>query len=148
MGQEKVEAVIEGVISSELKLIQKSDRFEFNWREEIKHEVYRIRLKNSDEILGLMSLIDWPKELRVEIHLLESSKENAGTKKKYSSIAGCLIAHACGISFERGYYGFVSLISKTELEKHYRNEYGFEKGGVSLFSDTYNSKKLIEKYLL
>lgn len=145
---EKVDGVIEMVTANEIKGISKSKRFDFDWNVEKDLDVYKIRLRDSDEILGLMSLIDWPEELRIEIHLLESSKENVGSKSKlYGNIAGCLIAFACGTSFERGYAGFISLVPKTNLRKYYINEYHMEEGGRSVFSDTENSMALIEKYL-
>lgn len=115
---------------------------------EKEFEIYKIRLRDSNEIMGLLSLIDWPEELRIEIHLLESSKENVGSKSKlYANIAGCLFAFACGKSFERGYEGFISLIPKTNLRKYYISEYHMEEGGLSVFSDTGNSMALIEKYI-
>ncbi len=145
---ENVDAVIERVTEEEIRGINKNGRFGFDWKAEKEFEVYKIRLKESDEILGLMSLIDWPEELRIEIHLLESSKENVGSKSKlYGNIAGCLIAYACGTSFERGYAGFISLVPKTKLRKYYISEYHMEEGGRSVFSDTENSMALIEKYL-
>lgn len=141
------EAVIESVSAEEVKSIKKSGRFGFDWEKEIKYEMYKLRLKNSDEVLGLMSLIDVPGEFRMEIHLLESSKENISKKKEYDGIAGCLIAFACGISFNRNYYGFISLIPKTILRQYYIDEYGMEDAGLQLFSDTENSAKLMNKYL-
>ncbi len=42
-----------------------------------------------------MSVEDIPVELRIEIRLIEVSKENIGHEKEYDRIAGCLIAFAC-----------------------------------------------------
>lgn len=94
-----------------------------------------------------MSLIDYKKELRIEIHLLEKSKENKGANKKIENIIGCLIAHACQISFDNGYDGFVSLIPKTEIVNHYIKAYGFRYFGQQLAIEIEASRALIAKYL-
>lgn len=67
-------------------------------------EVYKLRLKTSELILGLMCLIDHrdPETRAIEIELLEVSIENTRSTKKWDRIAGCLIAYACRESFKRG----------------------------------------------
>ncbi|MBK6640676.1 MAG: hypothetical protein KBH11_07515 [Bacteroidia bacterium] len=145
--QEKLGALVEKIAPMELKQILKSKQFKFKWNTESKYEVYKLYITESEEIVGLMSLQDWPKELRLEIRLIESSKDNVGSHKKYDRIAGSLIAFACGTSFERGYNGFISLVPKTALRSYYINEYGMEEAGKSVYSDTRNSAKLLDKYL-
>lgn len=144
---EKLEVSVEKIKPSEIKQILKSKRFNFDWNTESKYEVYKLYIIETGEILGLMSLADWPAELRIEISLIESSKDNVGSNKKYERIAGNLIAFACGISFDRGYYGFISLIPKTALRSYYINEYGMTDGGISVYSDIANSTKLLDKYI-
>lgn len=131
----------------ELKSITKSGQFYFNWRIEKRKELYKLQLMANGKILGLMALTDIPKELRIEINILESSKENIGSNKVYNHIAGCLIAYACRLAFIRGYYGFISLVPKTNLIKHYREVYGFEQAGRQLYLNFNNSETLIRKYL-
>lgn len=142
------EAVIELVKSSEYPQIKKNKQFEFNWLKEKGNSVFKIRRREYEEILGLISLIDFPKELRIEIHLLEISKENIGKNKKIDLIAGCLIAFACELAFSNDYDGFVSLVSKTEIRKLYKEKYGFNEQGNHLFTSLRNSENLIKKYLL
>lgn len=145
--QEKLEAIVEKIAPLEIKQILKNKQFKFRWSSESKYEVYKLYIRESEEIVGLMSLQDWPNELRLEIRLIESSKDNVGSDKKYDRIAGSLIAFACGTSFDRGYNGFISLVPKTALRSHYINEFGMEEGGKSVYSDTLNSAELINKYL-
>ncbi len=133
--------------ASELSSILKNSRFSFDWKTELVFEVYALRQKNSGAALGLISFEAVPSELRIEIKLLESSKENIGRGKKYRGIAGDLIAFACRESFLRGFYGFVSLIPKTELIDHYISEYGFVQAGRHLVTELVNSRNLIDKYL-
>ena len=73
-----------------------------------------------DNILGVISLIDYPEEYRVYLNLLEVGKPNRGKHKQIDSIAGCLIAFAASIAIKRGYFGFVSLEPKTALIELYR----------------------------
>jgi hypothetical protein len=113
----------------------------------IGFELYALWVIPDNEIVGLMALKDVPEELRIEIVLLECSQENVGKTKVYERIAGCLMAFACRLAFIRGYYGFVSLVPKTQLIQHYLKMYGFEQFGRQLALDLDRSKLLIDKYL-
>ncbi len=144
----KVEALIEPLAHGDFKMIKRSRMFpNFKWDAEKRNEVVKIRLKNSNEILGLMSLTDFKSELWILINLLQSSKDNAGAGKKYEGIAGCLIAYACRQAFKRGYDGTVALEPKTELAKYYTQKYGMKPFGVHLYTTLENSERLIEEYL-
>ena len=98
-------------------------------------------------ILGLLSIEDIPKELRIHIRLIEVNSDDVGKQKDYENIAGCLIAFTCKQSFKKNYDGFVSLYSKTELKRLYREKYGFEELGMNLYTELSNSEDLIKKYL-
>ena len=137
---------IKPIAESALKKVTKKS-FSFDWLEETEHDIFALYLQNEKKIVGLMALKDVPDELRMEIVLLESSKENIGENKEYERIAGCLIAFACRLAFLKGYYGFVSLLPKTRLIPHYQKAYGFTQFGRQLATDTYNSQQLIKKYL-
>ena len=144
---EKIEAIIESLMPVEFKIIKKSKRFPgFSWDLEKKNEVVKIRRFDSDEVLGLMSLIDFKQELWIKINLLQISKENVGNRKEYDRIAGCLISYACKQAFIRGYGGFVALEPKTELQALYINKYGMAIAGKHFYSSTENSESLIQEY--
>ena len=64
------EAIVENVEAEDLKKLKKA-RFGFNWRLEKLSQIYKLRLVNDDEILGLMSLDHFESEKRIEIRLLE-----------------------------------------------------------------------------
>lgn len=139
---------IEPVNEEDLKMIEEQGEFEFDWRKETTtYLVYKLKLFDDDKILGLISLKDVPREYRLHIQLLESSNSNKGKSKKYDYIAGCLIAHACEIAFNKNYDGFVSLKPKTEIISLYQNKYGFTSMGQYLFTELSNSEYLIKKYL-
>jgi hypothetical protein len=155
----KLEAIIEPLAKEDFKTIQKSkDRFnKFDWSEYRGEEVYKLRLKNDDIILGLMCLTDHDDDATnaIEIELVEVSDENIGSNKKLDNIGGCLIAFACRESFKRGHDGVVFLTPKTQLLEHYTSKYGFyhmplktvnrPEGLMILYGE--NSRALIKKYL-
>lgn len=122
-------------------------KFWFNWKEEKTFKVYKLCLKKSDCILGLISLEVFPEESRIEIRLLAVSKENRGMGKKYDCIAGNLIAFA-GIEAIKmfGEMACISLIPKTELIRHYMDEYGFMIAMKSLYLEGTKLLELIKKY--
>ena len=139
--------IIEKVKNQDLKKIQKTNQLSFDWLKETGNEIYKIRLENSEKVIGLLSITDIPEELRVHINLIESSKENIGKNKEFENIAGCLIAFACKIAFLKGYDGFVSLIPKTKLIGHYQKQYGFISVGRQMSVFMESSNLLISKYL-
>ncbi len=48
-------------------------RYFFDWKEEKDHEVYKLIIKNSFDILGLISIERIPEEWRIHIRLLTVS---------------------------------------------------------------------------
>lgn len=145
--QKAIIAEIVPLETKDFKLIKKQKQFSFDWESEKPYDLYKLVLKEQKEIVGLMSIIDVPKELRLEINLLEISKENIGQDKQLERIAGCLIAFACKFSFSKGYDGFVSLIPKTVLIEHYKKKYGFRHFGNQLAVFEKISKNLIQQFL-
>lgn len=143
----KLDATIEKLIKSAIKKLKGNKKFTFDWSLEIENDVYKINLIDEEEILGLVSIIDYPEEFRLHINLIESSKEHREKKKLLDNIPGCLIAFVCQLSFERGYEGFVSLVPKTELVKYYKERYGFEQMGNQMAVYYELSNSIIEKYL-
>ncbi|MGK0366693.1 MAG: hypothetical protein ACI85O_003768 [Saprospiraceae bacterium] len=141
-------AVIENIAESDYQRIERSKQYTFSWSEETGNDVYKIYLKGeNDEILGLMSLIDYPDEYRIHLNLIEVEKKNQGQKKEIENIVGCLIAFACQIAFDKDYLGFVSLQPKTRLIDLYQDRYGFRQYGRLLALEQQSSMALIDKYL-
>jgi hypothetical protein len=126
---ELIEAVIEPMSIGDFTLVKKSkDRFDkFDWSKYKRKEVYKLRLKDNDLIVGLICLIDHKDAAvdAIEIELLEVSAENIGKDKSLDYIGGCLIAFACRESFKRGHEGCIFLVPKTSLIDHYIEKYGF-----------------------
>lgn len=119
----------------------------FDWKTEKDHLVYKLRLADSQDILGLMSLIHYQEEKRFAINLLAVSKENRGKQKVYEHIAGNLIAYACREVLKLYTLdGCVSLVPKTELRSHYIKKYGMFDAGWQLFLEGRSLLNLLTKY--
>ncbi len=134
---------------SELKLVSKKNGWLFNWRDEYKQperEVYKLTIVgNSNIIQGLICFEI--KQDHVYIHIIENAPFNKGKNKMYSGVAGNLVAFACKISFQRGYDGNVSFLSKSELVEHYEKTLGaFHFGGRVMIIENRSALKLIDKY--
>lgn len=144
------------VSSEDLKCLT-IKRYFFNWKAIAKKAtLYKLQVDGSDDIKGVMALIDYPNEQRIEIKLLSASKENVVLKrekgkksKEYDHIAGNLIAFACREAASRyGNQACVSLLPKTELKAHYIREYGMIDGGRQVFLELNPLQQIIEKYIL
>ncbi|RQO69393.1 hypothetical protein DBR43_15010 [Pedobacter sp. KBW06] len=144
--REKQFVTIAKIDTIEISLINKTKQFDFNWNKEKLFNVYKLTVEENDEPIGLLSLDERSDDYALEIRLLASSKQNIGKSKKYSRIAGCLIAFACKEAFKRGFDGFVCLKPKTKLEAHYIKKYGFRSTKLYLITEGENSLKLIKEY--
>jgi hypothetical protein len=81
------------------------------------------------------------------MHLVENAPFNKGQTKVYSGVAGNLVAYACKLSFQRGHYGNVSFLSKSQLVEHYEKTLGaLHFGGSIMIIETKSALKLINKY--
>ena len=148
--QKEFEAEIIELEKGDLTKIKKSKQFQFDWSKEKENYLFKIvRTEEAEprEIHGLLSIINRTDELRIHVNLIENSNDNKGKKKKVDKVAGCLLAFATQISFENGYYGFTSLVPKTELIKLYSNKYGFSQFGRQLAVEGRAAINLIQKYL-
>lgn len=146
---EEFEAEIVELTDEDFVAIKKSREFDFDWDEEKENNVFKLvsTFENSSKIYGLISIIDIGEEMRIHINLVENANENKGGNKKINRVAGCLIAFAVRIAFEKGYLGFTSLVPKTRLINHYIEKYGFSQFGRQLAIERQEAINLIQKYL-
>lgn len=112
--------IITAVGAEDFNILTKK-RFSFTWKSfRNSTTIYKLQLEDEDHILGVIGLIDWPAEKRIEIKLLACSAENIGKQKIYEGIAGCLIAFACRLAVSR--YGPLEGRNLIKiLEKYYEN---------------------------
>lgn len=133
----------------DLKPVTKKNGWAFDWKYELKQperEVYKLTIVNNPKVLqGLISL-----EIRADhvyMHLVENAGFNKGKNKMYAGVAGNLVAFACRLSFQRGFEGNVSFISKSLLVEHYEKSLGaFHFGGRIMIIETSAALNLIDKY--
>lgn len=135
--------------AADLKSVTKKHGWQFDWKYELKQperEVYKLTIPNNISVIqGLISLEI--KSDHIYMHLVESAPFNKGKSKVYSGVPGNLVAFACRLSFQRGFEGNVSFISKTQLIDHYIKTLGaFHFGGRLMIIETQAALKLIDKY--
>jgi hypothetical protein len=133
----------------DLKSVTTKNGWLFNWKSEYKRpdrDVYKLTISGNPEIIqGLISITE--REDYVYMHLIESAPFNLGRKKVYVGVPGNLVAFACRLSFHRGFEGYVSFTSKTQLIEHYQNTLGaINVGGHLMVINTDAALKLIDKY--
>lgn len=141
------EAIIKAVEPSDFTLLTKK-RYSFNWQSLKKSTIiYKLTIEGEKDILGVMALIDFPDEFRIEIKLLACSVENQGRNKKYDRIAGCLIAFACDLCAKKYLLNAcVSLVPKTALLNHYKQKYYMVWNGKQLYLEGILLDKLVIEY--
>ena len=143
---EKYSVDILPVEIEEFKTLRK-DRYFFNWKIEKNQEVYKLLIKGSSDILGLISVERIPQEWRMHIRLLTVSKENKGREKKYDKITGNLIAFVAKIAIrEFGELACVSLRPKSQIAQHYIDKYNMNITGMTLSLEVPEIIDLINLY--
>jgi hypothetical protein len=83
-----------------------------------------IVIEGESIIQGLISL--QPFENYIEMHLIETAPHNFGSSKKYTGVAGNMVAFACKMSYEYGFGGNLGFMAKTRLIRHYMDAFGAE----------------------
>ncbi len=144
----RLTASISPLEDADFKQITKKSYF-FDWKKEKgTADLFKLTSLGESEILGLLALIDFPREFRMQIHLLCVSRENHGKTKKYEGIAGTLIAFAARTAIRKYFeQACISLLPKTELRAHYKSKYGMMDGGPQLFLEGARLYAIIKKYL-
>jgi len=125
----------------------RKERYFFNWKIEQGHEIYKLQIRGSSDILGLVSFEIIPEEWRIHISLLTVSRENKGNDKKYDKIAANLITYVAKIALLKfGYLACVSLRPKTQIAQHYIDKYKMNRTGMTLSIEVPEILDLINLY--
>lgn len=140
--------------AKELTGLQKKG-WAFNWKApDLKQAaVYKLTLKDSSEIQGLIALTDFPNDQAVYVNIAESAPHNRGTQKQYEGVGGHLFAIAAQVSIDHGFGGFVFMDAKnTELVRHYHEKMGAQLLGMPhpyrMFIDEEAAHRLLSIYTL
>ena len=134
---------------ADLKQVSKINGWAFNWKTELDdntREVYKLTISNNPNIIqGILSLTIEPDHVYMD--LLESAPFNRGKNKLYEGVPGNLVAHACKVSFQNGFAGYLSFTAKTKLIDHYVKTLGaYHFGGHLMIINTIAANKLIDQY--
>ena len=134
---------------ADLKQVTKKNGWNFDWKMELANntkELFKLTIPNNPSIIqGLLSLT--LETDHVYMHLLENAPFNIGQNKLYDGVAGNLVAHACKVSFQQGFDGFVGFTAKTKLINHYEKTLGaYTLGGHRMIIPTKSAQILIDKY--
>jgi hypothetical protein len=134
---------------NDFKSVTKKEGWLFDWKSEYKkpdRDVYKLTIVNNQTVIqGLISLSI--RTDHVYMHLIESAPFNKGRDKVYTGVPGNLVAFACKLSFQRGFEGYLSFLSKTNLINHYEKTLGaIHVGGHLMVINTIAALKLINKY--
>jgi hypothetical protein len=137
------------ITPSDLKKIIKKEGWDFSWKEEYKNpikELYKLTIVSSPAVIqGVISIEI--KSDHVYMHLIESAPFNKGKTKIYSGVAGNLVAFACKLSFQRGFEGNISFLSKSQLIEHYEKTLQAKHfGGRVMIIENIAALRLINKY--
>jgi hypothetical protein len=119
--QSRITGEIFETIVSELSAEELNEitNWQFNWLKESRYfKIYKLTTVVEPTVVqGLMSIE--PRQGHVFMSLIETAPHNFGSQKDYLGVAGNLVAFACKGSFEKGFGGYVSFVSKTQLIDHY-----------------------------
>jgi hypothetical protein len=135
--------------------------WDFNFAKKAKEKgksVYVLVKEESPTVLEGCMVFSIHEVLGPFLDLLEVAPHNKGRSGRYKRISGCLIAFACGLSFEKGKNEDKGIVtfkamgkkedSSLKLEKWYREKYGARMnplGFMEIHPD--QSRILMEEYL-
>jgi hypothetical protein len=149
--EESFETDMVPVNHAEIMKVHKKDGWFFNWKlafKEKNHCIYKLVLLGDGKIQGLISLEPIPRQLYIEMHLIESAPHNHPGHKQFAGLAGNMVAFTCKMSFELGFEGCVAFTAKTNLVSHYVETLGAEiiysRNRMGIF--TMATKNLVSSY--
>ena len=127
----------------------------FDWQHPslAEAEIYKLCLKGSKNIEGLVAVTRFDRDKAVYVNLAESAPHNLGKDKRYSGVGGHLFAIAAQRSKDLGYGGFFFMDAKNrELVQHYQEALGATLLGIPheyrMFVDEEAAEKLLSVYTL
>jgi hypothetical protein len=157
---ELIEAFI--VEKGKHKLPSLHEGWRFNFQKHAKERgthAYILVTEESPEVIEGCLLYRMKEELEPYMSYIENAPHNRGISKRYDSVAGCLIAFACRLSFTLGkgdYKGWLafdvmeeSKADEKKLMALYSKDYHASNisGTTMMIIEPKDGEKLIEKYL-
>lgn len=114
-------------------------------------EVYKLMIRDSDEIQGLVAVTKFDRDKALYVNIVESAPHNLGNDKQYSGVGGHLFAVAAKRSVDLGYGGFLFMDAKnTDLVQHYADTLGASFLGrphpYRMYMDEIAAKHILDMY--
>ena len=121
-----------------------SEGFEFDWTAISSPNAITSGFVIQGEVSGMIEFTPEPTDYYNFIHKLEVRMD-----KRNQGIAGVLLAYVAKDAFNRGFEGFMMLISKTALRDFYVSRYGGSRIGNTnrVIFNTAASQGLIDRFL-
>lgn len=123
------------------------DGWRFDFNKHSKKKFFTTYVLFSDEISErIEGCLTFQMRDKVEPYMafVEVAPHNKGEVKEYDTIAGCLIAYACRLSFINGENHFEGYLAFDVLEEKKEDEIKL----MSLYSTKYNAMKISETTML
>ncbi len=108
--------------------MQKYEKWNFNWNEPDLDDcsIYALYVKGTKKTQGLIACREYKDQSQtkgyIEVALAEANPKNVGSEGRYKGVGAHLFSIASRLSFDLGYGGYVTFISKTGLIQHYIDE--------------------------
>jgi hypothetical protein len=124
-----------------------NDGWRFDFNKHTKKKIFTTYVLVSDEISErIEGCLTFQMRDKVEPYMafVEVATHNKGEDKEYDTVAGCLIAFACRLSFVNGENHFEGYLAFDVLEEKKDDEIKL----MSLYSTKYNAMKISETTML
>lgn len=136
------------VVGLDLSEVDKK-QFGFNWDREVKlgRTVKAIKVEGVNDIQGIVSYTQRPKDYAMFVHLVENAKKNIGSSGEYEGVGSHLFAIAAKEGLETG-NDAIFFESKTKLFAHYEDKLNAKRLGHSSVMEisAEDMQKLVDKY--
>ena len=132
----------------------KKDGWNFNWKDLMNNKKKLFfGLFALGELQGLVSLeVQLLGNPMMFMHQIEIAPHNIGSKGKFKTVAGALLAYSCYqsallLDTTNPYFGYLVFDSKTNLVSHYKKYGAVQSVGSKMYLSPDAGKELMERYL-
>ena len=133
--------------------MQKFEKWKFDWSNSDLDDcsIYALYVKGTKQTQGLIACREYKNQNNVkgyiEVVLAEANPKNVGLRGRYKGVGAHLFSIASRLSFDLGYDGYVTFVSKTDLIQHYIDELHAEVlFGSNMQLNSEASRRLLEIY--
>lgn len=117
--------IIKPISEKDAMLMKKYEKWRFNWSDKDLCDctIYALYVEDSGLTQGLIACREYKGRGNVdgyiEVALAEANPKNVGKTGRYKGVGAHLFSIASRLSFDLGYEGYVTFVSKSDLVEHY-----------------------------